>query len=59
MTLPEDPYMLLSLINMKLRDGDYENFEDLCLHLGVDAQQIAEKLKSAGFEYIPSQNQFR
>ena len=59
MTLPEDPFMLLSFINMKLRDGDYENLEDLCSELGCTAQEIEQKLKAAGFEYIASQKQFR
>ena len=59
MTLPEDPFMLLSMINMKLRDGDYDSLEDLCDSIGCDASDITRKLKDAGFEYMESIKQFR
>lgn len=59
MKLPEDPFMLLSLVNMKLRDGDYENLSDLCADLGCDESELMEKLKATGFEYIDSLRQFR
>lgn len=57
--LPQDPFMLLSFINMKLRDGEYENLSDLCSSLGCDEKEIVSKLKEAGFEYIESIRQFR
>lgn len=50
--------MLLSFINMHLRD-DGENLEELCKSLGIDPQQLKEKLGNAGFEYLPQVNQFR
>ena len=28
--LPQDPFMLVSSINMLLRDGEYDSLEDLC-----------------------------
>lgn len=59
MDLPQDPFMLLSFINMKLRDYDYENLDDLCSQLDIDKVTLLSKLKEAGFEYIPSINQFR
>ena len=59
MGIPEDPYMLLSFINMKLRDGDYESFSDLCHALGVDEKEVKNKLEEAGFEYNPDLRQFR
>ena len=59
MALPEDPYMLLSYVNMKLRDGDYESLKDMCESLGCDEEVVVSKLKSAGFEYVDSINQFR
>lgn len=59
MAIPEDPYMLLSFINMKLRDGEYENLEDLCDSLGIKSQEIKEKLHNAGFDYVESAKQFR
>lgn len=59
MSLPEDPFMLLSLVNMKLRDGDYESLEDLCGDAGCEKEEIINKLKETGFEYIPEIKQFR
>ena len=59
MYLPDDPNMLLSVINMKLRDGGYDSFDELCKALDLDKDQIETKLKAAGFEYMPQINQFR
>lgn len=55
--LPEDPFMLLSFINMKLRDY-YKNLDQLCEDLNIDRQALEDKLKSAGFEYNEAQNKF-
>lgn len=59
MALPEDPFMLLSYINMKLRDGDYSSLSELCDSIGCDKDQLVKKLKDSGFEYIESIKQFR
>lgn len=59
MALPQDPFMLLSFINMKLRDGDYEDLKELCDSLGYDEEELMGKLRDAGFEYNPEQRQFR
>ena len=56
--LPEDPIMLLSVINMKLRD-QYASLDDLADGLDVSAEEIKKKLEAAGFKYDPSQNQFK
>lgn len=55
--LPEDPMMLYSAINMKLRDY-YSNLDDLCDDLGIQRNELEEKLKSAGFEYNKELNKF-
>lgn len=57
MMLPEDPMMLYSFVNMKLRDY-YSSLEALCEDMGVDCETIVEKLKSVGFEYNPEKNRF-
>lgn len=57
MTLPEDPMMLFSLINMKLRD-QYASLDALCDDLHIDEKQLIRKLKNAGFEYNREQNKF-
>lgn len=59
MTLPQDPFMLLSMVNMKLRDGGYESLDDMCLSLGVDKEEITQRLHAAGFDYNPDIRQFR
>jgi len=58
MALPHDPFMLLSYINMKLRD-EYDTLDELCDNLEVDKDEIVSRLREAGFEYNPSVNQFR
>lgn len=59
MNIPSDPVMLMSMLNMKLRDGDYESLGDLCLSLGLDEKAVVDKLSVAGFEYMPQIKQFR
>ncbi|MCH5228471.1 MAG: DUF4250 domain-containing protein [Muribaculaceae bacterium] len=59
MTLPQDPFMLLSFINMKLRDGEYEDLADLCSVLDCNEDELRKTLKEAGFEYVESLKQFK
>ena len=59
MKMPEDPFMLLSMVNMKLRDGEYEDLTEFCESEGLEEAQLVERLKEAGFEYEASQKQFR
>lgn len=58
MELPKDPFMLLSVINMKLRD-EYPDLDSLCGALDVDAETLQSRLHAAGFDYLPEANQFR
>ena len=55
--LPEDPDMLASFLNMKLRDH-YPTLDALCEDLELDKEKIVEKLKAADYDYIPARNQF-
>ena len=57
MDLPQDPMMLLSFINMKLRDF-YPSLDALCEDLNVDKEEILNKLAALGFEYNEEQNKF-
>lgn len=57
MNLPEEPMMLYSFINTKLRDS-YDSLDALCEDMNVEKELILEKLKSVGFEYNPSRNRF-
>ena len=55
--LPKDPYLLLSFVNMKLRDY-YSSLEALCEDLGVSRDDIEMPLSAAGFTYNPDLNRF-
>lgn len=55
--LPDDPIMLLSVVNMKLRD-QYPSFETMCEDMDVDSQEIAAKLAEVGYAYVKERNQF-
>ena len=55
--LPNDPIMLYSVINTKLRD-QYSSLEALCDDLNVDVEEIQKKLDAVGFSYDPDKNQF-
>ena len=57
MALPQDPFILLSVINTKLRDA-YPSLDALCDDLGEDKEALTEKLRTAGFVYDEKQNQF-
>lgn len=58
MQLPKDPYILVSLINTKLRDF-YAGPADLCKSMGLDQNQLEQTLSAAGFRYDPDTNQYR
>ncbi len=55
--LPQDPFMLMSFINMKLRD-QYANLDALCDDLEIDKSALKEKLSVVGFEYNEETNKF-
>ena len=56
-SIPNDPMMLMSFINMKLRDF-YPSLESLCEDLDLDIKEITEKLAASGFEYSRENNKF-
>ena len=56
--LPQDPYILLSVINTKLRD-EYPSLSALCEGLDADEKELAETLSGAGYAYDPAANQFK
>ena len=57
MELPEDPMMLFSMVNMKLRDC-YSSHDELCEDMNVDKDSLIRKLNSVGFEYSQENNKF-
>lgn len=58
MFLPSEPEMLLSLINMKLRDN-YSSLENMCDDLDVDYTEVMNKIEAAGLRYDSGINQLK
>ena len=57
MPIPNDPNMLLSFVNLKLRDY-YSSLEAMCDDLDVNRAEIEDKLQSIGYSYQKARNQF-
>ena len=57
MALPNDPIMLLSVVNLKLRD-QYKDLDALCEDLEADKAGLCTKLHAVGYDYDPQRNQF-
>jgi len=53
----KDPYMLLSIVNMKLRD-EAPTLAELCKTYNKEEQELITQLKGIGFIYDPGHNQF-
>ncbi|GFZ31925.1 DUF4250 domain-containing protein [Clostridium zeae] len=52
-----DAYILLSIINMKLRDF-YSNLDDLCEDMDISRNILVDRLMSEGYIYRQETNQF-
>lgn len=57
MNLPNDPAILLSFVNMKLRDF-YPDLDAMCDDLDADRAEIESALKRIGYVYKEERNQF-
>lgn len=55
--LPNDVMMLLSFVNMKLRDR-YGSLDEMCSDMQIDRKWLENKLASVGFKYNKAQNRF-
>jgi len=55
--LPNDPIMLLSFVNMKLRD-QYPSLDALCEDMDESKAEILRKISEVGYEYNRETNQF-
>ncbi len=55
--IPKDPVMLLSFINLKLRDF-YSSLEALCDDLDASQTEIEAKLAGIDYHYDREKNQF-
>ncbi len=55
--IPQDPVMLLSFINLKLRDY-YPSLQECCDSLSIDPRELTQKLLTIGYQYDETRNQF-
>lgn len=55
--IPNDPVMLLSYINLKLRDF-YPSLEAFCEDTDEDMEKIVERLAQIDYHYNKERNQF-
>ena len=51
MFLPSDPDMLVSAINMMLRNGEYSDLEDLCACADRDIEELKATLLAHGYAF--------
>lgn len=57
MELPKDPAMLLSIVNMQLRDKE-PSLSMLAGKFQISEEEIKKKLASIGYSYDQKTNQF-
>ena len=57
MALPNDPLLLMSVVNTKLRDF-YPTLDALCDDLNEDRAALETKLAAVGYYYDGARNQF-
>ena len=55
--LPQDPVILLSYVNTKLRD-DYPTLDALCDDLEADRTALEATLHAIGYDYDAQENRF-
>ena len=55
--LPQDPVILLSYVNTKLRD-EYSSLDALCAALDADREELVQKLEGINYRYSLERNQF-
>lgn len=55
--LPKDPHILLSVVNMKLRDY-YHSLDDFCSSENISKEQLIHSLSKIDYKYNASNNQF-
>lgn len=57
MNLPNDPMLLLSVVNTKLRDV-YTSLDDLCEDYNIEKDTLIDRLGTIDYEYDSQSNQF-
>ncbi|MBO5584219.1 MAG: DUF4250 domain-containing protein [Prevotella sp.] len=57
--LPKDPAILVSSINMLLRDEEFDTLEALCYAFNREPEEVKDYLQGNGFVWSEAQKQFR
>ena len=55
--IPKDPMILLSFVNLKLRDF-YSSLDDMCQAMDLDKKELEKKLGNIDYTYDKGGNQF-
>mgnify|MGYP005760473631 CR=1 FL=1 len=55
--IPKDPMILLSYVNLKLRDF-YPSLDEMCKALDIDQNALVQTLASIDYAYDPDSNRF-
>lgn len=57
--LPKDPAILVSSVNMLLRDEEFDSLESLCYAFDREPQEVKDYLMERGYVWSEQQKQFR
>ena len=57
--LPKEPAILVSSVNMLLRDEEFDTLESLCYNFNVEPEELKFYLQSHGYVFSEDQMQFR
>lgn len=57
--LPTDPAILVSAINMFLRDEEFDSLDALCYCYDHDPKELKDYLLRNGYEFNEEQKQFK
>ena len=57
MSIPNDPFMLLSYVNTQLRDF-YPSMEEFCKAFDVSKEEIDGILDGIDYQYDPASNRY-
>lgn len=56
--IPKDPFILLSFLNLKLRD-EFLNLDELILSYNLDKTELIQKMDQINYIYDHKENQFK
>lgn len=57
--LPQDPFILISAVNMLLRDEEFDTLESLCYNFDRNVDELKAFLLRYDYIYNEEQRQFR